>query len=42
MQKSAENWKNMFDEGTTLFLARSTKLVCELLDQKAALKDELE
>ena len=41
MTKTAEHWTKMFLNSTTLFLAGSTELVIKLLDQKAALEQEL-
>ena len=41
MTKTAEHWTKMFLNTTTLFLAGSMELVIKLLDQKAALEQEL-
>jgi hypothetical protein len=41
MTKTAEYWTKMFLNSTTLFLAGSPELVIKLLDQKAALEQEL-
>ena len=41
MKKTAEHWTKMFLNSATLFLAGSTELVIKLLDQKAALEQEL-
>ena len=41
MTKTAEHWTKLFLNSTTLFLAGSSELVSKLLDQKAALEQEL-
>ncbi len=42
MTKTAECWTKMLLNNATLFLAGSTELVVKLLDQKAALEQELQ